>query len=115
MYGANAVGGYSGAYQDLDYVAMFPEAVYSKQAAGETMNVGWSPVVTAVATLQDGGKAMVGFGKVSGTTLKAWLVKMWSASGTYKCNSTIASAMTITGYVQMKPIFFSSGTRSSTT
>lgn len=87
---------------------MFPEGAYTKQAAGTTMNVGWSPVVTGVLTLHDGGKAMCGFGKVSGTTLKAWLVKMWSGSGTYKCNSNAATTVNhITGYVTMKPIVLS--------
>jgi hypothetical protein len=87
LYGANAVASYYGTYQDLDYVAMFPEGANTKQAAGTTMNVGWSPVVTGVLTLQDGGKAMCGFGKVAGNVMKGWLVKMWSGSGSHPCNS----------------------------
>ena len=68
------------------------------------MDVGWSPVVTAILTRGDGSKAMAGFGKTNGVVVKAWMTVMWGAASTGNpCNATPTAANAISGYVQMVP------------
>lgn len=61
------------------------------------MNVGWDPMVTQVLATYDGGKAILGFGKIGYHSYAGWLVKMWGTRGTTAC----ADNQLITGYTQM--------------
>jgi len=92
---AQRADGSNGDYEAMDYVAMFPEAENWKYSGN--MNVGWDPMVTAIATTYDGGKAMAGFGKYTGTMYQSWVLKMWGNVGTKKCGSPSV----ISGYVNM--------------
>ena len=80
---------------------MFPEAV-NELSTTTKMNVGWSPCVTSAVTTFDGGKTMAGFGKVTGTVYKSWVMRMWGTRGTHTCG-TAGQVVSITGYVQMTP------------
>lgn len=90
--------GTNGSYEKFDWVAMMPET-QNVGYATTTMNTGWDPMVTSVLTTYDGGKAIAGFGKVTGTLYKPWVFKMWGNIETKKCGTT----KFITGYVQMLP------------
>jgi len=56
-------------------------------------------MVTEVITNWDGGKTIVGFGKLTGTIYGSWVIKMWGAKGTNNCGDDSK----ITGYVTMMP------------
>ena len=94
---AQTVDGHKGSFHELDWVAMFPEYQNYQEVSGG-INVGWDPVVTAVIACYDGGKAMAGFGKYSGTIYNAWAVKLWGTTGSNNCGS---STVVISGYVTM--------------
>jgi len=79
---------------------MFPEAANGglRPASGTTaVNVGWEPMVVEVISNWDGGKTVVGFGKLTGTIYASWAIKMWGVKGTSPC----ANDAVITGYVTM--------------
>ena len=88
--------GTNGSYEKFDWVAMLPET-QNLSLTTSNMNVGWDPMVTTVITTYDGGKAIGGFGKITGTLYKPWVFKMWGNIETIKCGLN----KTITGYVQM--------------
>jgi len=96
VFGQNADGTF-GLYENLDWVAHFPET-QNTSLTTTNMNVGWDPMVTAVMTSYDGGKVMGGFGKLSGTLYGSWVMKMWGVIGTGPCAANAA----ISGYVTMK-------------
>lgn len=79
---------------------MFPESANggTRVASGTTpIGVGWSPMVTEVIANWDGGKTIVGFGKLTGTIYGSWVIKMWGVKGTSPCLDNAV----ITGYVTM--------------
>lgn len=80
---------------------MFPEGANNGLRSTTTttpINVGWDPVVVEVLTNWDGGKTMVGFGKLTGTIYGAWVVKMWGSTG---AGTSCGADSKISGYVQM--------------
>jgi len=81
-------------------VAIFPEGANGgfRPASGTLpINIGWSPIITEVIANWDGGKTIVGFGKITGTLYASWVIKMWGAKGTSSCGDNSL----ITGYVTM--------------
>lgn len=95
---------------------MFPEASNQKYAAksGTTyyINTGWDPQVTGILPCWDGGKAIAGFGKTSGTVVKAWVMKMFGTQG-QSSKGCGTAPQTITGYVKMIPQLYSDKTAST--
>jgi len=79
---------------------MFPEGPNGgiNVASGSfPINIGWDPVVMEVIANWDGGKTIVGFGKLSGTIYSSWAIKMWGVKGTKPCSDNSV----ISGYVKM--------------
>lgn len=56
--------------------------------------------MTEVLTNYDGGKTMVGFGKITGTIYASWVIKMWGSTGTTVTDGC-GAASKISGYVTM--------------
>lgn len=108
VLGQNA-DGTKGSYEKLDWVAMFPETA-NVELLTTKMNVGWDPMVTSVITTYDGGKAIGGFGKLSGTLYASWVMKMWGSLVPYTLIAPSANEVVcgfskkITGYVTMKTL-----------
>lgn len=83
------------------YVAMFPETTNAGQAAASSIDVGYMPQVTGILTAFDGGKIIVGYGRVGGGIYKSWAIKIFGNQGTStsKCSTTA----TLSGYVKVIP------------
>lgn len=63
------------------YVAMFPETQNVGNATLRKINVGYMPQVTGILTSFDGGKIIVGYGRVGGGIYKSWAIKMFGDKG----------------------------------
>lgn len=92
--------GHNGSYTQIDWAVTLPETASSVTTVSTQAGapaVGWDPMVMQVLAVWDGGKVVAGWGKLSGTILNGWVIKMFGASGTKNCGASAKP----TGYVSL--------------
>jgi len=92
--------GHNGAFTQIDWAVTLAEqgsSVTNLSTQAGAPAIGWDPMVSHVSAAWDGGKVLAGHGKLSGTILSGWVVKMFGASGTMPCGNDSK----VTGYAAL--------------